>query len=534
MKIKKFAFGNEIEAFIETRLSERVNIIFSDDNNKGKTLVLQGMMFSLGNEPIFPAGFDYKDYYFYIEFIHDGNLFRILRKNNTFSIISENGLSIFESTSEFKYFFDENIYKLPEIVHRELPKLVDLSLFIQMFFVGQDKRDTSSIFNSGYYNKSDFIDMLFSLKGVYGGELSNEQITELKDRLKQLRISERKLVKEIDRFNINKAVLENVKKSASFKEFQEQEKFLKELHGRISEIRKKRYSEVSRLNNYINLELELNSLNRAISFGRVSCEDCGSENITYKSKDITFDISNLEVRKSILKSLKGTIDYKKEAISRIDYDLSSLQEKMSDNLGKVSPTLRDVILFRDELNGTGKLDKELQEKQREIELVTRQINESNVKKEGVSEKQRKLIDEIVKVMNKIYRVIDEDGLQTFHDLFTKRSVNYSGSEEQEFYFSRVYALLLVMKHEFPIVIDSFRDRELSSLKEMKMIDAFESLDNQVIISATLKKEEYTSDKYETHGAITAIDYSANANGRILSDSFKNDFVSICRDFGVRF
>ena len=65
MKILKTACGNSIEAFIENRLADGVNIIFSNDNNKGKTIIFQGMMYALGNEPIFPSGFNYKDYYFY-------------------------------------------------------------------------------------------------------------------------------------------------------------------------------------------------------------------------------------------------------------------------------------------------------------------------------------------------------------------------------------------------------------------------------------------------------------------------------------
>ncbi len=67
MNIKKTGFGNSKEAFIEDNIKTGVNIIFSDDNNKGKTLVLQGMMYALGNEPIFPSGFPFEQYYFYTE-----------------------------------------------------------------------------------------------------------------------------------------------------------------------------------------------------------------------------------------------------------------------------------------------------------------------------------------------------------------------------------------------------------------------------------------------------------------------------------
>lgn len=83
MKILKTGCGNVEEAFIEDRFTAGVNIIFSNDNNKGKTIVFQGMMYALGNDPIFPSGFDYKSYYFYTSIEHCGNIFEFLRKNNT-------------------------------------------------------------------------------------------------------------------------------------------------------------------------------------------------------------------------------------------------------------------------------------------------------------------------------------------------------------------------------------------------------------------------------------------------------------------
>ena len=44
MKIRKVAVGNAAEAFIEGNFTNGVNIISSDDNNKGKTIVIQSMM----------------------------------------------------------------------------------------------------------------------------------------------------------------------------------------------------------------------------------------------------------------------------------------------------------------------------------------------------------------------------------------------------------------------------------------------------------------------------------------------------------
>lgn len=61
MKILGVAVGNSKEAFIESRFTEGLNIISSDDNNKGKTIVIQSMMYALGNEPTFPTSFNIRN-----------------------------------------------------------------------------------------------------------------------------------------------------------------------------------------------------------------------------------------------------------------------------------------------------------------------------------------------------------------------------------------------------------------------------------------------------------------------------------------
>ena len=60
MIIKKMAVGNKDEAFIEEKFSKNLNIISSDDNNKGKTIVIQSIVYCLGNIPVFPTAFDYE------------------------------------------------------------------------------------------------------------------------------------------------------------------------------------------------------------------------------------------------------------------------------------------------------------------------------------------------------------------------------------------------------------------------------------------------------------------------------------------
>ena len=65
VKIISFSVGNKDEAFITESFNDGINIIHSNDNNKGKTIVVQGIMYALGNMPVFPKGFDnFNEYYF--------------------------------------------------------------------------------------------------------------------------------------------------------------------------------------------------------------------------------------------------------------------------------------------------------------------------------------------------------------------------------------------------------------------------------------------------------------------------------------
>ena len=84
MKILKVAVGNSNEAFIEENFSNGLNIISSDDNNKGKTIVIQSMMYALGNEPTFPTSFEYQKYYYYVEFKEGEKTFQICRSGDGF------------------------------------------------------------------------------------------------------------------------------------------------------------------------------------------------------------------------------------------------------------------------------------------------------------------------------------------------------------------------------------------------------------------------------------------------------------------
>ena len=97
MIIKKTAFGNNQEAFIENRFKDATNIIFSNDNNRGKTLVIQGLMHSIGYDSIFPSGFNYKNYFFYSNIIIKEKNYEFLRKGNSVILLENENIIVFNS-----------------------------------------------------------------------------------------------------------------------------------------------------------------------------------------------------------------------------------------------------------------------------------------------------------------------------------------------------------------------------------------------------------------------------------------------------
>ena len=110
--------------------------------------------------------------------------------------------NIFESSAEYRYFFDKVIYQLPKIVKDGKMKTVDIALLSELFFLSQANRNTSNIINYGYYKKQDFVNVLYALVGIVPFE-DDVDIDTIKAKI-DLAYKERNLEKEN---KINKIVL---------------------------------------------------------------------------------------------------------------------------------------------------------------------------------------------------------------------------------------------------------------------------------------------------------------------------------------
>lgn len=138
---------------------------------------------------------------------------------------------------------------------------------------------------------------------------------------------------------------------------------------------------------------------------------------------------------------------------------------------------------------------------------------------------------IVQEMNAFYRSIDMDGDESYSNLFTDKSTVYSGSEATVFHIAKLLALQKVLNHNFPIVIDSFRAEDLSTPKENRVIQLFKELQNQSILTTTLKTEELG--KYRCLDGVTHIDYDSHQANHLLQAENVDEMDALVRKLSIQ-
>ncbi|QHL87636.1 hypothetical protein GU926_09380 [Nibribacter ruber] len=533
MILKKVAIGNRFEAFIEERFQDKTNIIFSDDNNKGKTILMQSIVYSIGYDSIWPVGFNPRLYYFYSNISFEGVDYEFLRHNNSILVLVNNQNYLFNSVAEFKHFLSKDIMKIPYIPKDGQLKISDLSLFYELFFLGQDKRNTSNIIAKSNYNKVDFVNMVFSYQGI-----STIQFDESID-IEALKL--RKIELE-DKIKIERKKIQILRKSpqiatfvsslANNEDFERTKTRLKDLHSSIFELRKHRNREENRRVKLTYLLGELSSLNRNLKEGKVKCSDCSSTNIVFSNDDFEFDVSNKFVRDSIVYSINENIKLKDEVVSELNELIYKEQEEINKLLETPNPEFGNYVLFESEIRNSKEINDSVAFLRSELTEVDNQIKSINNGIELNKVKQEAFLEQIIAEISNLYRVIDPNGTMVVNGLFTKANETFSGSEEQEFYFCKIVALNNILKHNYPIIIDSFREGELSTTKEEKMIEEFIKLNKQVILTSTLKREEYSSDKYSSFEEVNALDFSKLEDSKLLQERHVEDFLQIIDNFPI--
>lgn len=527
MIIRKIAFGDAKEAFIEDRLTAGFNIIFSDDNNKGKTIVMQSALYAIGNEPIFPSPFDYKDFYHYVEIgLDNGDIISSCRRGDSFVVKTKNGISILDSVSELKRFLNRCGLAFPVIIKDNAKKIVDPVLLYQIFFVGQDKKDSSTIFNDNYYKKEDFWNLVYALGGVGNTELIEFDDNDIRDKIALLDEEKKALLEKNKILKKSSPSLELLSQKHSNAAFEAKVSKVETIRNSIIETKKNRNRALQRKTINERTLSEIRALKRTPSSGDLYCLDCGSKRIGYSSGDrsYTFDISDVDMRRNILEAIEDKISAYQEEIDDYTFQINTLQKQMQEILKEDDIGLETLLIYKNQITEATSADTRIAEIDKETKTLKTALKTVKQKSNTDQNARRQLKQKIVSTMNQFYREVDSSGNIVFDDLFSKRLSVYSGCEIAEFYLSKLFSLAVNLAHSFPIMMDGFRDGELSTEKEEIVLSKFGELANQIIFSVTLKEQELG--KYSSYENINALDYSTNMSSHILSASYVERFKEL--------
>lgn len=533
MIIKKTAVGNKNEAFIESNFHTGLNIISSDENNKGKTIEIQSMMYALGNDPAFPTTFEYKDYYHYIEFEVDETIYKLCRFNNGFVLKHNSVLMLFDNVSELKRYWNKHIFKLPNIVKNQISKIVDPVLFLQLFFVGQDKKDTSNVSHAGFYNKTDFYNMLYDICDLSGLELDEDEIKKIKEQLSKLKSERELLIKQHKILKSKKTPVSYLSSVSDKTTFDKKLSEMEKINSKIAELRKARNKAATRKASWETTLKELRSLNRTMESGELRCMDCNSTNIFFSSSKknaYAFDVSSIDMRNEIIASINEKIEAYNEEINKLVSQISSAQDELQALMNDESISLESIVAYKQDVFNASDAEAKIKEIDLETESLKNQLKISAGTTQSKKEQQLAILMAILNEMNAVYEEIDPNGNLHFDDLFTKKDEVYSGSEATIFHLSRLYAFSKVLNHNYPIVVDSFRAEDLSTSKENTVLELYKELSNQVIFTTTLKLEELG--KYDSRTDLHHIDYKEHAPSKMLSETYVDEFCELLRSLSI--
>ena len=533
MIIKTIAVGNAEEGFIESSISEGCNIISSDDNNRGKTIVIQGALYALGNTPVFPGSFNYTDYYYIVEIMEGDQIYWICRKGSGFIVLCNGNIHLFETISEMKRFWVKNIYPMPVISKNNVQRICDPELFVQLFFVGQDKKDTSNIYNRGFYNKSDFYNMLFSYAGIVGQFMDQSELDSIKQRIQDLKEERATITKEHKILKSKKKSVTYLSSISDLEGFKRKLDDMEVVQDRITELRKERNACASRKSRWERTIKELRSLNRAIDTGELRCMDCNSTNIMYKAgkkESFSFDVSNNDMRRQIIDSIQDKVESYSEEIERLTNQINEQQIILQSIMEDEDISLETIVAYKSQIRDASDAERKIREIDEKITELENEIKMAEDSVENLKDKQENLIKRIIDEMQRFYNKVDPNGNLLFDDIFSKPGTVYSGSDATMFYLSKMYSFARVLKHDLPIIIDSFRAEDLSTAKEEIALQEFKTLGNQIIISTTTKAEEIG--KYDGYDWVNHIDYSDHIPSKLLEPQYGDKIKDLLSQFAL--
>ena len=230
------------------------------------------------------------------------------------------------------------------------------------------------------------------------------------------------------------------------------------------------------------------------------------------------------MRNEIIASINEKIQAYAEEIEKYNHLIATTQKELQEIMAEDDITLESIAAYKEDVFSASDAEAKIQEIDTQIGTLSSQLKTNSSATKSIKEKQEEILEQLLQIMNGIYKQIDPTGNLFFDSLFTKRDETYSGSEATMFHLSKLYSIRKVVDHSLPIIVDSFRAEDLSTPKEAIVLELYKQLPNQIIFTTTLKAQE--AGKYDGLEGIFHIDYSVNTPSHMLSQSYVEPFTEL--------
>ncbi len=378
--------------------------------------------------------------------------------------------------------------------------------------------------------------MLYAYAGLGGEQLSQERIDEIKHRISELSDEKKVLLQQHKILKSKKAPVSYLSAESDRLAFGEKVANLERVQSKIAELRKSRNASTIRKSKWEHTVNELRSLNRSISCGELRCMDCNSTNISFSTGEISqtsysFDVSTVEMRTEIINSISEKIAAYAEEIQRLSAEICAEQEKMQSLMEDENVSLESIVAYKKDIFSASDAEGRIKDIENEITSLKSQLVANENSSQETQARRVSLLTAILGKMNELYHQIDPDGNLTYTSLFTQRNEVYSGSEATVFHLVKLFALQQVLRHNCPIIVDSFRAEDLSTGKEKTVLEISKSINNQVILTTTLKHEELG--KYDSIEGVNHINYISHIPSKILDGRYVADFLGLLSALSIK-
>ncbi len=306
---------------------------------------------------------------------------------------------------------------------------------------------------------------------------------------------------------------------------------MKTLNTEISLLKRQRVRLFNRLSKNNNVLSEITSIRKNIETGRFVCGECGSTNIKYYlDKEVTFDVSNDDMRKNIISNIKNTIEQIEHELAEVNADIEFKQLQLKETIKDDAVNPIDLIILKPDIIDDLNYDDRLKEIRNSISELDCSLKQYVATIETNSRAQKELDGLLKEKITEIYRFLEENDDEQIESLFTKGDELYSGSESTIFLISRLIAFQQVLNHNYPLIIDGYREGEVSSPAERRVINYLMEIPNQSIITATFKDEEYH--KYDNKDCLRRFDLSNIESKHLLNARFVESFKLLLKRFSI--